>query len=323
MPKFLDVPSWYADNGEEYVGYGGKRIFVDNGEIIRLDQYTPGRYDFYSTSASTSAGGIYFYLEAPTSSVPTPRRLSLDVQSFVYENKFLFSIDVCRQPTEDTNSVAYFILHGANLGSNNYVISAQSIIGVYPSPLIDTVISLTYFNGSVLGASFYRKTQIFSMNGSTQAGVASTSSTIYYAPTSTGTAGQILQSNGMGAPSWTNLVKTTVFPNGSSTSFQTEFSFAYITVYGSDVGYYNFSLYDGAAPQCSNVRRAFLFRTKNDNNPSYFGEVCGIYQQEDTSLSGSYDYPWIPINNVTFHSFVVSVNNPSSGNSGTTIMYYL
>lgn len=184
MPKFLDTPSWYNSSGTETIGRGEIVIrnmagatydlfhdFPDDCNIF-IDISSASSINFLVGSSSTPIVQVSTFPTSPPILIKKRRKTNN-----IYEGVFYEFVNLAISTVTQANNTIYcsisagrsFCLHSTTSGANS--VTAWT----YYSTNISLVNGSPYYNSNI------------------------------YTPTSPGTSGQILMSNGTGAPKWGNL----------------------------------------------------------------------------------------------------------------------
>ena len=251
MPKFLDAPSWYDNYGSTNFSIGFQELEVDVGAIVEIYNLSPGIYRLKYVGDGTLTGSVNFSLSSSVTIssqfiMPLQEYLLNNVWFFLGEKNYSMSATVLSQEltfynmaltsigatSQDGTLIFPAIGHSISMQMNFMETSGtQTLYGTtitkYGTDIRfaddeNLINSKTlYFplddgeSGDILVASGNfnpASWKSISMNGSSFGGNA----TSFYAPTTVGSNGYILKSNGSGAPSWSAPFSTT-----SATSIST------------------------------------------------------------------------------------------------------
>ena len=205
MPKFLDTPSWYGDDGDLLFASGYKEIDCSaSGTInIYLMDLPEGRYKLTDSSLSSTNKTVIFWFG--TSDMPgtvSIKNSSVNFKAKRVLSFFSFELDKKSEPTDDpinrtvlfknfrlggtsntgsilpTGEYTWLVFCNGGEENSSFTISLSSSYGVSVLCYSNTFTAINgYYN------NHYEMSSI-------------------YAPTSAGIDGYILTSNGSGAPQW-------------------------------------------------------------------------------------------------------------------------
>lgn len=207
MPKFLDTISYFDESGNEnFIECGRQRIEISNtSHSINMATIAPGKYIFRVSSDCVSSGKLNLNFGSNT--------LSYSWSSIPYQLNYVAFDVYCYE--EEMPVSKYFVFYNISIkpGSTN-VVSNLLLSGTF-APEIGRKCSLI---SSVINASLLGTTNIISndigigVNGSFSTPTLNRS---IFAPTSGGTAGQILTSNGFATPTWSDKFKKLININSA------------------------------------------------------------------------------------------------------------
>lgn len=200
MPKFLDVPSWYDSNGT-ILSAEGRYVINLTAEDFDTQSETGvarARIDIsnlpYGTkgviySPSTALATMQYIGIRALSNQTGSLELAYSISTMPFVPYGIF-FTISRQATDMNGKTIIF--ENATIYKNE-----TNLVSLYPSAYSNPVI--VAMNGTLGRAILvYSGVKVNSFNGDNTL----ESNIGFYAPTTSGTSGQYLQSNGSGAPVW-------------------------------------------------------------------------------------------------------------------------
>lgn len=185
MPKFLDVPSWYDSSGMETIGQG--EIFITTSSsnyVFQLFEDFPDNCNILFDVSH--AGSLTLKISGSDNPIISITTFPVSVPVFVRKRR-------------KTNSSYPGVTYEFTNVALTQVVSQANTFMASISPGQTCVLSSTSpETATTVGGWGYANTTIGSINGSQMY------ASSIYAPIISGSDGQILTSNGSGAPSWTS-----------------------------------------------------------------------------------------------------------------------
>lgn len=197
MPKFLDVPSWYDEYGKENLSIGTQIIGVDAGTTVDISTLSAGIYKLKYTGNYSQTGTVTFTL---SSSLSITAQFATSYMMALFNNSWFELGEI--NPSMGTNIFSQMLTFHNMCITSNLSSSVSNDMTILPVVGRGFALQLNYMDtGS--GASMYAATVVDAGFSITFPGVTGTqSSRSIYAPTTSGSSGQLLQSSGTGAPTW-------------------------------------------------------------------------------------------------------------------------
>lgn len=201
MPKFLDAPSWYDTNGNILSAEGRYVINLTSEDFDIQSSAGTARATVNISNLPYGTKGVIYspsetlatmqYIEITASSNQTvDLEFSYSMTTFPYTSYGIF-FTISHQTVDMNGKTIIF----ENATINQF--ESGSYVRLYPSIIPNPVeVVANGITGTVLPMATGVKVGYFNGNTSNYSNVN------FYAPTTSGSSGQLLQSSGAGAPTW-------------------------------------------------------------------------------------------------------------------------